>query len=78
MRVEARSPANEIKASVILRRQNRRVLEWLLDPAGPLAGRAYVGAGLTRLLRPYVDHTSVWSAGAARRLLVPPGDGADG
>ena len=54
------------------------MLEWLLDPAGPLAGRAYVGAGLTRLLRPYVDHTSVWSAGAARRLLVPPGDGADG
>ncbi|MEO6998720.1 MAG: DUF3800 domain-containing protein [Terracoccus sp.] len=42
VRVDARSPANEIKASVILRRQNRRVLEWLLDPAGPLAGRAHV------------------------------------
>lgn len=42
VRVEARSPATEIKASVILRQQNRRLLEWLLDPHGPLQGAAHV------------------------------------
>jgi hypothetical protein len=42
VRVDARSPATEVKASVVLRERNRRVLEWLLGPAGPLYGRARV------------------------------------
>lgn len=42
VRVLARSPATEVKASVILRPQNRRVLEWLLGPDGPISGQAHV------------------------------------
>lgn len=42
VRVDARSPANEVKASVVLRGQNRRVLEWLLGTDGPLHGCARV------------------------------------
>lgn len=42
VRVEARSPATEVKAGVVLRPQNRRVLEWLLGAEGPLLGRAHV------------------------------------
>lgn len=42
VRVEARSPATEVKASVVLRPQNRRLLEWLLGPEGPLLGQAHV------------------------------------
>jgi hypothetical protein len=42
VRVEARSPATEVKASVVLRPQNRRLLEWLLGQDGPLVGRAHV------------------------------------
>lgn len=42
VRVDARSPATEVKASVVLRQQNRRVLEWLLAPGGPLHGNAHV------------------------------------
>src|SRR3954465_1795359 len=42
VRVEARSPATEVKASVVLRPQNRRVLEWLLGSEGPLLGQAHV------------------------------------
>lgn len=42
VRVEARSPATEVKASVVLRPQNRRLLEWLLGPDGPLLGHAHV------------------------------------
>ena len=42
VRVEARSPATEVKASVVLRPQNRRLLEWLLGDDGPLLGRAHV------------------------------------
>jgi len=42
IRLEARSPATEVKASVVLRQQNRRVLEWLLGPEGPLLGHAHV------------------------------------
>ncbi|WP_442278654.1 hypothetical protein [Terrabacter sp. 2YAF2] len=42
VRVEARSPATEVKASVVLRPQNRRLLEWLLGADGPLLGRAHV------------------------------------
>ncbi|GAA2746941.1 hypothetical protein GCM10009868_34380 [Terrabacter aerolatus] len=42
VRVEARSPATEVKASVVLRPQNRRLLEWLLGEDGPLLGHAHV------------------------------------
>jgi hypothetical protein len=42
VRVRARSPAEELKASVVLREQNRAVLEDLLGPAGPFSGRARV------------------------------------
>jgi hypothetical protein len=42
IRVEARSPATEVKASVVLRQQNRRVLEWLLGTDGPFHGHAHV------------------------------------
>ena len=42
VRVEARSPATEVKASVVLRPQNRRLLDWLLGEDGPLLGHAHV------------------------------------
>jgi hypothetical protein len=42
VRIGARSPATEVKASVVLRERNRRVLEWLLSPTGPLHGKAHV------------------------------------
>ena len=42
VRVEARSPATEVKASVVLRPQNRRLLEWLLGEDAPLLGHAHV------------------------------------
>ena len=42
VRRRARSPAEELKASVVLREQNRSVLEDLLGPAGPFLGRARV------------------------------------
>src|SRR5688572_30532708 len=45
VRVVARSPATEVKASVVLRERNRRVLEWLLGSAGPLRERARLPHG---------------------------------
>jgi len=36
------SPAEEYKANHLLRAKHRPVLEWLLDPAGPLAARGHV------------------------------------
>ena len=42
VRVRARSPAEELKASVVLREQNRAVLEHLLGPDGPFYGNAHV------------------------------------
>ena len=42
VRVQARSPATEVKAGVVLRPQNRRLLEWLLGDDGPLLGHAHV------------------------------------
>ncbi|MEW1951891.1 hypothetical protein [Terrabacter sp. NPDC080008] len=42
VRVEARSPATEVKAGVVLRPQNQRVLEWLLGDGGPLLGHSHV------------------------------------
>ena len=37
-----RSPAEEYKAGVVLRQQNRAALQWLLGPAGPIHGHAHV------------------------------------
>ena len=42
VRVRARSRAEELKASVVLREQNRAVLEDLLGAAGPFHGNAHV------------------------------------
>ena len=42
LRGRTRSPAEEYKASVVLRTQNRSALVWLLGDGGPLAGRAHV------------------------------------
>lgn len=42
LRVWTRSPAEEYKASVVLRAQNRPALTWLLGPSGPLHERAHV------------------------------------
>jgi hypothetical protein len=36
------SPAEEYKANHLLRAKHRAVLEWLLDPDGPLAGHGHV------------------------------------
>lgn len=37
-----RSPAEEYKAGVVLRQQNRPALQWLLGPSGPIHGHAHV------------------------------------
>ncbi|MEV0981427.1 hypothetical protein [Streptomyces sp. NPDC049915] len=42
VRDRIRSPAEEYKAGHLLREKHRAVLEWLLAPAGPLAGQARV------------------------------------
>lgn len=42
IRDRIRSPAEEYKANHLLREKHRAVLEWLLAPAGPLAGQARV------------------------------------
>ncbi|SFW84620.1 DUF3800 domain-containing protein [Amycolatopsis australiensis] len=42
IRARIGSPAEEYKANHLLRAKHRPVLEWLLDPAGPLAGRGHV------------------------------------
>ncbi|WP_132123689.1 DUF3800 domain-containing protein [Actinocrispum wychmicini] len=42
IRDRIRSPALEYKANHLLREKHRRVLLWLLDPAGPVAGHAWV------------------------------------
>ncbi|HEV2783088.1 MAG TPA: DUF3800 domain-containing protein [Actinophytocola sp.] len=36
------SPASEYKANHLLRRKHRAVLEWLLEPSGPIDGSAHV------------------------------------
>ncbi|MFJ3230917.1 hypothetical protein [Streptomyces sp. NPDC086787] len=41
IRDRIRSPAQEYKANHLLREKHRAVLEWLLDPAGPVHGRAH-------------------------------------
>lgn len=42
LRARTRSPAQEYKASVVLRERNRAALCWLLGPTGPLPGHAHV------------------------------------
>lgn len=42
IRARIGSPAEEYKANHLLRAKHRAVLEWLLDPGGPLAGRGHV------------------------------------
>ncbi|MEV7099518.1 DUF3800 domain-containing protein [Amycolatopsis sp. NPDC051045] len=42
IRARIGSPAEEYKANHLLRAKHRRVLEWLLAPDGPLAGRGHV------------------------------------
>ncbi|MEV4150895.1 DUF3800 domain-containing protein [Amycolatopsis sp. NPDC049691] len=42
IRARIGSPAEEYKANHLLRAKHRPVLEWLLDPGGPLAGRGHV------------------------------------
>lgn len=42
IRARIGSPAEEYKANHLLRAKHRAVLEWLLDPGGPLSGRGHV------------------------------------
>ncbi|SEF20819.1 hypothetical protein SAMN05421837_101559 [Amycolatopsis pretoriensis] len=42
IRARIGSPAEEYKANHLLRAKHRPVLEWLLDPGGPLAGHGHV------------------------------------
>jgi hypothetical protein len=42
VRDRIRSPAEEYKATHLLREKHRAVLEWFLSPGGPLHGRAHV------------------------------------
>jgi len=72
VRVGARSPAAECKASVVLRERNRRVLVWLIGPDGPLLDRAHVHltekeyrltAKLVELLGCGVDPRALYDAG---------------
>ncbi|WNM36613.1 DUF3800 domain-containing protein [Streptomyces sp. Li-HN-5-11] len=42
IRNRIRSPAEEYKATHLLREKHRAVLEWVLSPAGPLYGHAHV------------------------------------
>ncbi|MEU6142916.1 hypothetical protein ABZ848_21415 [Streptomyces sp. NPDC047081] len=42
IRDRIRSPAEEYKATHLLREKHRAVLEWLLAPGGPIHGRAHV------------------------------------
>lgn len=67
VRRRCRSPADEIKASVVLREQNRAVLRDLIGPAGPYAPGQ--GAALVQL----VDKRQH----LAGRLLALLGDGED-
>jgi hypothetical protein len=42
LRNRIRSPAQEYKATHLLRERHRRVLDWALGPAGPIIGHAHV------------------------------------
>jgi hypothetical protein len=75
VRVEARSPATEVKASVVLRPQNWRLLEWLLGEDGPFLGHAHVhltdkALHLTRRMVVLLDGQEPVSAADADRRAV--------
>jgi hypothetical protein len=60
------SPAEEYKANHLLRAKHRPVLEWLLDPAGPLAGHGHV----------HLTDKTYFAVRAAVTLLAEDGTGA--
>jgi hypothetical protein len=60
------SPAEEYKANHLLRAKHRAVLEWLLDPAGPLAGHGHV----------HLTDKTLFAVRAAVRLLAEDGTDA--
>ncbi|MGH3382956.1 MAG: hypothetical protein ACRDO1_00105 [Nocardioidaceae bacterium] len=60
LRARTRSPAQEYKASVVLRERNRAALCWLLGPTGPLPGHAHV----------HLTEKSFFVVGGAVDLLV--------
>ncbi|POX54490.1 hypothetical protein C3489_13560 [Streptomyces sp. Ru71] len=66
IRDRIRSPAEEYKANHLLREKHRAVLEWLLAPAGPLAGRARV----------HLTQKAYFVVEQAVRLLLGDGDRA--
>jgi hypothetical protein len=60
------SPAEEYKANHLLRAKHRPVLEWLLDPGGPLAGHGHV----------HLTDKTFFAVRAAVRLLAEHGTDA--
>ncbi|WP_158641299.1 DUF3800 domain-containing protein [Amycolatopsis eburnea] len=63
IRARIGSPAEEYKANHLLRAKHRAVLEWLLDPGGPLAGRGHV----------HLTDKTLFAVRAAVELLAGPG-----
>ncbi|WP_206785537.1 DUF3800 domain-containing protein [Amycolatopsis sp. MtRt-6] len=63
IRARVGSPAEEYKANHLLRAKHRAVLEWLLAPDGPLAGRGHV----------HLTGKTYFAVRAAVTLLVGPG-----
>ncbi|MFE7957497.1 hypothetical protein [Streptomyces sp. NPDC057413] len=79
VRDRIRSPAEEYKANHLLREKHRAVLEWLLAPAGPLAGQARVQ--LTQKAFVVVERAVALLLGeddGAARALFRAGPGAFG
>jgi hypothetical protein len=66
IRARIGSPAEEYKANHLLRAKHRPVLEWLLDPAGPLAGHGHV----------HLTDKTYFAVRAAVTLLAEDGTGA--
>ncbi|MBE1493670.1 hypothetical protein H4696_000770 [Amycolatopsis lexingtonensis] len=65
IRVRIGSLAEEYKANHLLRAKHRPVLEWLLDPGGPLAGRGHV----------HLTDKTLFAVRAAVELLAGPDAG---
>ncbi len=63
IRARIGSPAEEYKANHLLRAKHRAVLEWLLAPDGPLAGRGHV----------HLTDKTFFAVRAAVSLLAGPG-----
>ncbi|HEY3472748.1 MAG TPA: DUF3800 domain-containing protein [Amycolatopsis sp.] len=66
IRARIGSPAEEYKANHLLRAKHRPVLEWLLDPGGPLAGHGHV----------HLTDKTFFAVRAAVRLLAEDGSDA--